>query len=106
MLLFWLALAASLLAVVAALTITTVRGIGLFREAKRVGGRINQEVAGIERGTVAIEGHLAAAADSSEALTRALARLTASRARLNVLLAAIEDARATVRLVTAYLPRK
>jgi hypothetical protein len=105
-LLFWLALAATIIAVVAALTVTTVRGIGLFREAKRVGGRIGEEVAGIERGTAAIEGHLAAATESSEALQRAVARLNASRARLNVLLAAIEDARATARLVTAYLPRK
>jgi hypothetical protein len=106
MLLLWLALAASLLAVVAASTVTTVRGIGLFRDAKRVGGRFGQEVAGIERGTAAIEGHLTNAAESSEALSRAVARLNASRTRLNVLLAAIEDARATVRLVTAYLPRK
>jgi hypothetical protein len=106
MLLVWLALAASLLAVVAVSTLTTLRGISLFRDVKRVGRSMNEEVAGIERGAAAIEGHLADAAVSSDALSRAVERLNASRARLNVLLVAIEDARERLRLVTAFLPRK
>jgi type IV secretory pathway protease TraF len=105
MLLVWLALAASLLAVVAVSTFTTARGIKLFRDVKRLGRSMGEEVAAIERGTAAIEGHLVAAAESSDALSRAVQRLNASRARLNVLLVAIDDVRERLRLVTAFLPR-
>ena len=106
MLLFWLALAASLLAVVAAFIVTTLRGITLFRDAKRVGNSMSEELTAIEQGTAAIEGHLAAAAASSEALSQSVDRLSASRARLDVLLAAFQDARERLGLFTAYIPRK
>jgi hypothetical protein len=102
----WLALALSLVAVAVALTMTTRRGIALYRDFKRLGTVMSDELASIERRAGDIEGHLAAATASGEALAVAAARLADSRARLNVLLAAIADARTTVSRVTAFLPRK
>jgi len=102
----WLALAVSLAAVLTAAVMTTRRALALFRDAKRVGAALSTEVEAIERSTAEIEGHLSAAAASGEALSKAVERLSASRARLNVLLAAIADVRASVALVTAFIPRK
>ena len=106
MALVWLALAVSLAAVLTAAVMTTRRGFALFRDAKRVGAGINSELEAIERSAAEIEGHLAAASTSGEALSKALERLAVSRARLNVLLAAISDVRASVALVTGFIPRK
>ena len=106
MALVWLALAVSAAAVIATAVMAFLRGRELYRDATRVGGQMSVEVEHIERSTAEIEGHLEAAAKSSEALSVALARLSASRARLNVLLAALEGVRASWRLVTAFVPRK
>jgi hypothetical protein len=102
----WLALAVSLVAVAVALVMTTRRGIVLYRDFKQLGTVMGDELASIERSAGDIEGHLAAATASGEALTMATARLADSRARLNVLLAAIADVRETVSRVTAFVPRK
>ena len=106
MALVWLALAVSLAAVLTAAAMTTRRALALLRDAKRVGAGISTELEAIERSTAEIEGHLAAASTSAEALSKALERLAVSRARLNVLLAAINDVRASVALVTGFIPRK
>jgi hypothetical protein len=106
MVLVWLALAASVIAVIAATTVTTLRGIELFRAFRAVGADVGDEVTSIERTTRKIEGHLAAAARSGDALSAAVARLAISRARLNVLLAALADVRAAVTRITAVMPRK
>jgi hypothetical protein len=102
----WLALAVSLVAVVVATVVTTRRGLGLYRDFKRLGGSLGDELLVIERNTAEIETHLAAASRSSDALSVSVARLAESRARLNVLLAAIADVRAKVARVTSFLPRK
>jgi hypothetical protein len=102
----WLALAVSLVAVAVALTMTTRRGIALYRDFKKLGTVMADELASIERRAGDIEGHIAAATASGEALSVAAARLADSRARLNVLLAAIADVRESVSRVRAFLPRK
>jgi len=104
--LVWLALAVSAAAAITTGVMAFLRGRELYRDTKRVGEGMSAEMARIERSTAEIEGHLEAASKSSEQLALALARLQASRARLNVLLAAIEDVRASVGLVTAFVPRK
>jgi hypothetical protein len=106
MALVWLALAVSFAAVLTAAVMTTRRGLALLRDAKRVGAGISTELEAIERSTAEIEGHLAAATASGEALSKALEQLATSRARLNVLLAAIADVSASVALVTGFIPRK
>jgi hypothetical protein len=102
----WLALAVSLVAVVVAAIMTTRRGIAFYRDFMRLGTVASDELESIERRAGDIEGHLAAATASGEALSVAGARLAESRARLNVLLAAFADVRASVSRVTAFLPRK
>jgi hypothetical protein len=106
MALVWLALAVSLVAVAVAATMTTRRGIALYRDAKRVGNVVGNELMSIERRTAEIETHLAAAETSSAALRAATARLARSRARLNVLLDAVSEVRETTRRATDLLPRK
>ena len=66
----------------------------------------SRELGEIERQTAQIEGHLAAAARSGDALQSSLARLRASRAELNVLLSALQDTRASVSRLTAFWPAK
>jgi hypothetical protein len=102
----WLALAVSLVAVAVAVTMTTRRGIALYRDAKRLAGVTGDELTSIERRAGDIERHLTAAERSGEALSAATASLAVSRARLSVLLEAIADVRAAVGRVTPYLPRK
>jgi hypothetical protein len=106
MTLVWLALAVSAAAVVAAVIMAFLRGRELYRESKRVGAALSTEVARIERSAAEIEGHLEAATRSGEALSASLDRLAASRARLNVLLAALDDVRASLQLVLVFVPRK
>jgi hypothetical protein len=104
--LVWVALAVSLAAVAAATLMTTLRGIELFRAVRRLGAAVGDEVASIERRTGEIEGHLTAATRSGDALSTATARLSVSRARLNVLLTALADARAAAGRLTGVVPRK
>ena len=78
MALVWLALAVSSAAVLTAAVMTTRRALALFRDAKRVGAGISTELEAIERATVEIEGHLAAASTSADALRR---RSSGSRSR-------------------------
>ena len=106
MVLVWLALAVSLAAVAAAATIATLRGIALYRDAKRVGGSVADETARIEGATAEIERHLQAAERSGAALSEATARLAVSRARLNVLRSALSDVLTVGGRVKAYVPRK
>jgi hypothetical protein len=106
MALVWLALAVSLVAVAVAATMSTRRGIALYRDAKRLSTVTGQELESIERRTAEIERHLTAAEHSSEARRAAMERLARSRARLNVLLAAASDVRASVNRITSLLPRK
>jgi len=106
MALIWLALALSLVAVIAASVVTTLRGIELFRSFRTLGTAVGPELAKIERSSAEIEGHLAAAERSSQALAASLERLRRSRAELNVLLAAAADARASLDRLTALWPAK
>jgi hypothetical protein len=106
MALVWLALAVSLVAVAVAATMTTRRGLALYRDAKRLSAVAGDELMSIERRTGEIEKHLAAAESSSADLRAATARLSQSRARLNVLLAAVKDVRATADRVLTFVPRK
>jgi hypothetical protein len=102
----WLSLVLALLLVASATFMATSRGIQLFRDFKRLGSGIEQELRRIERASGHIQLHLDAAARSGDELHAATARLSRSRAKLNVLLAAIADVRAAIGLVTAFAPRK
>ena len=104
--LFWLALAFAVLAIVASIVYAGLKGLALFRESKQVLHEAGEELEGIERSTAQIELHLQAAEKSSTALSSSLARLHTSRARLSVLTAAVADVRASVDRITGVYPRK
>ncbi len=106
MALVWLALALALAAVAATTTVAVIRALDLFRTFRTVGAGMSRELGEIERQTAQIEGNLAAAARSGDALDSSLARLRASRAELNVLLSALQDTRASVSRLTAFWPAK
>jgi tRNA threonylcarbamoyladenosine modification (KEOPS) complex Cgi121 subunit len=103
---FWLSLIFALVLTVAAAIYATLKGLEAFRAFKRLGGAIGSELSRIEAATGQIERHLELAAESGTTLEASLARLRASRARLNVLTSALADVRAAVGRVTAVVPRK
>jgi hypothetical protein len=103
---FWLALIIALVLTVASAIFATRRGLKAFRDLKRLGRGVGGELDRIATASGEIERHLALAAESGTQLDASLTRLRASRARLNVLLAAIADVRAAVGRVTGLVPRK
>ena len=102
----WLALILALVLTVAAVTYATLKGLEAFRGVKRLGRAMDSDLERITAATEEIERHLELAAESGTTLEASLIRLRASRARLNVLIAAIADVRAAVMRVTAVVPRK
>lgn len=104
--LVWLALAVSLAAFAAGLAFALARGFALYRGAKRTGARLGEEVEGISYATTQIEVHLARAEGSGSELQAALGRLRASRARLEVQLAAVREARTLVSWALPFLPKQ
>ena len=103
---FWLALIIALVLTVASAVFVTLRGLEAFRAFKQLGRTVTGELDRISVATGEIERHLALAAESGTQLETSLARLRASRARLNVLTSAIADVRAAVGRVTGLVPRK
>lgn len=102
----WLALALFLAVVGAATIFTTIRGLRLFRDVKRLLGAVTDAVAELERRAGEAELHMSAAEQASERLSRSLGRLSESRARLSVQLAALQDVRDAVTGVTSVYPSK
>ncbi len=101
---FWISLAVLLVAVVIGIAFCAVRGLQLYRDAKRVGARITAEMDRISEGTLSIERHSAKAAAAAERLQGATGRLALSRARLDVQLAAVREARAQLQRTFWFIP--
>lgn len=101
---FWAALTVLLVAVVGGIAYAVVRGFQLYRDAKRAGATIGAEVERISAVSEQIEHHTAAAAAAAERLQGSTRRLAASRAKLDVQLAAVREARAQVRGVFWFIP--
>ena len=104
--LFWLSLAVFLVLLLGSIAFAALRGLELWRAFKRLSREAGSELDRIARTSAEIELHLQAAAASGTRLDAAVTRLGHSRARLNVLTAALADARAAVGRVTAVYPRK
>ncbi len=81
-----------------------LRGLALWRQFKRTSRTFESEVARIEQATTEIQTHLDRASSSSVRLREASERLAASRAKLDVQLQAIREARYTMRRVLWFLP--
>ncbi len=88
----------------AATFVLVVRGIELWRQAKRTGKRLTAELESFEERSARTERLLAEAELSSEDLEAAVARLRVSRARLDVLLGEIEAARRRTRWLRVLVP--
>src|SRR5215210_55008 len=100
----WLALIAALLLVVGSSVYLTLKGLEAFRAFKALGGAVRAEVDRVLSASAEIERHLALASESGTRLDRSLTRLSASRARLNVLTSALDDARAAAGRITSVYP--
>jgi len=104
--LFWLALAIAVCSLVASSVYGTLKGLEAFRAFKRLGGEVGDAVDRIATASGEIERHLALAGESGTRLEASLARLGASRARLNILTSAIDDVKAAAGRITSVYPRK
>ncbi|HZG35292.1 MAG TPA: hypothetical protein VEY87_05535 [Gaiellaceae bacterium] len=104
--LFWLALAFLIVSVVGSIGFAITRGVGTWRALKRLGSGVTDELDAIGRSAAQIESHLQAASVSGTALDASLRRLSASRARLNILTGALADARTASGRLTDVYPRK
>ena len=100
----WIALAVLLVGLAAGLAVAVYRGICTWRQAKRTGGTITAELDRISRVAAEIDGQLERASAASDRLTEAQTRLRASRARLEVQLAAVREARGQVARVFWFVP--
>jgi hypothetical protein len=101
---FWIALAVLLLAVVGGIAYAVVRGIALWRQVKRTGGTLGAESARVADATADIQEHLDRASASGASLGVAGDRLAVSRAKLDVQLQALREARQTMRRLLWFLP--
>jgi hypothetical protein len=101
---FWISLAVLLVAVVVGIAFCVLRGLQLYRDAKRAGAKITAEMDRITEVTLSIERHSANAAAAAERLHGATGRLALSRARLDVQLAAVREARAQLQRTFWFIP--
>lgn len=81
-----------------------VRGVGLWRQLKHTGAALGAELSSFEQRSARAERLLAEADRSSGELELALERLRVSRARLQVLLAALDRAQSRVHWLRAFVP--
>ena len=102
--LIWLTFAAALVAIVAGVIVAIVRGIRLWRAARHTGSRLSQELTRIEASAAEIQGHLDAAEAGVEHLSETAERLRRSRARLEVQLQALREARTVLRRTVDSFP--
>ena len=89
---------------VVAIVFASVQGIGLWRQAKRTGGKLSTELSSFEERAAQAERLLAEADRSSQDLDAAVTRLRVSRARLDVLLDSLEAAQRRTRWLRVLLP--
>ena len=100
----WIALAALLVALVAGLTVVTYRAIRTWRLVKRTSAAFTAELDRISRTTAEIDDQLARAGAAGERLTEAQERLRLSKARLDIQLAAVREARGQLARVFWFVP--
>ena len=100
----WIALALLAVGVVAGIVYAVVRGLALWREIKRTGSSFSAESERIAETSAQMQVHLDRASASGTRLAGATERLATSRARLEVQLQAVREARHTMRRLLWFLP--
>jgi GTP1/Obg family GTP-binding protein len=101
---FWISLAVFVVGLLGGLAYAILRGLALWRNVKHTGRAFSTESARIADVSAGIQAHLDRAEASNELLREAAARLAASRARLDVQLHAVREARHALRRVLPFLP--
>ena len=102
---FWIALVVFLAGLFGGLTYAVLRGIALWRRVKRTGSTFSAEAERISEVSARIEAHLDRASASRRTARRRFgAPRRVSRAKLDVQLEAIREARHTVRRLLWFLP--
>jgi len=94
----------ALAVVVAVSVVVVVRGVRLWRQARRTGQSFARELSSFEERAARAERNLAEWERSSADLAAALERLRISQARLQVLLDALARAQGRTRWLRAFLP--
>jgi exonuclease VII small subunit len=89
---------------ICATALAVVRGIALWRNAKRTGATFSAELSSFEERAARTERLLAEAERSSQDLDAAIARFRVSRARLDVLVGSLETAQRRMRWLRVLLP--
>ena len=106
MLLVWISLAVSVVAVAVTGVRTGRQGWATFKDSKRLGGALNTRLAALSQATARLERSAAAVEGRSAKLEAALARLATSRRRLAVLTGALDEVESTLGRLTFFFPRK
>jgi hypothetical protein len=101
---FWIALAVLLVGLLGGIAYAVLRGIAMWRRLKRTGRAFSVESERMAEISAQIETHMDRANTSKTRLGEAAERLATSRARLDVQLQAIREARHTMRRVLWFLP--
>jgi len=101
---FWIALAVLLVGVLGGIVFAVLRGLALWRQFKRTGRVFSAESARIADVSAEIQVHLDRASVSGARLADGTARLAVSRARLDVQLQAVREARHAMRRLLWFLP--
>ena len=101
---FWIALVVLVAGVVGGIAYVVVRGISLWRQFKRTGRAFSAESSRIANVSAGMQDHLDRAGASGGRLSDAATQLSVSRARLDVQLQAIREARNTMRRLLWFLP--
>ena len=94
----------ALILVVGATAYAAVQGVSLWRDAKRTGKRLSDELSSFEERAARTERLLAEFDRSGQALREAQERLRISLARLHVLTEALERSRQRTRWIRAFVP--
>ncbi len=106
MLLVWISLAVSVVAV----AITGVRtgrlGWATFKDSRRLSGALGTRLGALSQSTAKLERSAGAIEGGSARLESSLARLAASRRQLAVLTDAVDEVRSTLGRLTLFFPRK
>lgn len=101
---FWIALAVLVVGVVGGLVYAVLSGLALWRQLKRTNGSFGAETARIADSTAGIQVHLDRASASQARLREASIRLGVSRARLDVQIQAMREARYVLRRLLWFMP--
>ena len=103
MLAVWPALVVALVGLLGGLALAFVRGRRAWRRFKTLGTTAGKGLDEIAVASAEIETHLTRAGEGSERLSAALERLRRSRARLDVLLSAVREARGALARTVPFL---